>query len=85
MKKSLWLNLFLICVGIVAGSMTADMTAGVPALSWLSYGLDFGTKSPFVLDLNVLELTFGISVRITVATVICTSLSLVLGKLIIKK
>jgi hypothetical protein len=61
------------------------MTSGIKALSWLSYGLDFGMKSPLVLDLNVLELTLGVSVKITIATVICTALALILGKLIIKK
>lgn len=85
MKKSFWLNFFLICIGIVTGSMVADMTSGIPALSWLSYGLDFGMKSPLVLDLNVLELTLGIYVRITISTIIFTVLSLLLGKLIIRK
>ena len=85
MKKGFWLNFFLICVGIVTGSMVAEMTSGIPALPWLSYGLDFGMKSPLVLDLNVLELTLGLSVRITIATIIFTILSLLLGKLIIRK
>lgn len=85
MKKGFWLNFFLICVGIVTGSMVAEMTSGILALSWLSYGLDFGMKSPLVLDLNVLELTLGLSVRITIATIIFTILSLLLGKLIIRK
>lgn len=85
MKKGFWLNFFLICVGIVTGSMVAEMTSGIPALSWLSYGLDFGMKCPLVLDLNVLELTLGLSVRITIATIIFTILSLLLGKLIIRK
>ena len=85
MKKGFWLNFFLICVGIVTGSMVAEMTSGIPALSWLSYGLDSGMKSPLVLDLNVLELTLGLSVRITIATIIFTILSLLLGKLIIRK
>ena len=85
MKKGFWLNFFLICVGIVTGSMVAEMTSGIQALSWLSYGLDFGMKSPLVLDLNVLELTLGLSVRITIATIIFTVLSLLLGRLIIRK
>lgn len=85
MKKGFWLNFFLICIGIVTGSMVAEMTAKFPSMSWLSYGLDFGMKTPLVLDLNVLELTLGISVKITISTIIFTILSLLLGKLIIKK
>ena len=85
MKKGFWLNFFLICVGIVTGSMVAEMTSGIPAVSGETYGLDFGMKSPLGLDLNVLELTLGLSVRITIATIIFTILSLLLGKLIIRK
>lgn len=85
MKKGFWLNFFLVCIGIVTGSMVAEMTSGISALSWLSYGLDFGMKSPLVLDLNVLQLTLGVSVRITISTIIFTILSLLLGKLIIRK
>lgn len=80
-----WLNLFLICVGVVTGSMVADITAGVPLLNWLSYGLDFGTQSPLVLDLGILSLTFGIRIDLTVSVILFIALSLVLGKLIAKK
>ena len=80
-----WLNVFLVCVGVVVGSMMAEITAGVPLLGWLSYGLTFGTESPFILDLNVIRITFGINLRLTVSSVIFIALSLVLGRLIAKK
>ncbi len=85
MNKSFWFNLFLVCIGIVVGSMVAGMTAGIPALSWLSYGLDFGTQSPFVLDLNVITLTFGITIKITISIVIFVILSILLGRCLAKK
>jgi len=84
MKKNFWLNFFLICVGIVLGAMVSEMTAGIPFLSWLSYGLDFGTETPIILDLNVLRLTVGLSINITVSTIIFVFLSLLLGKIIVK-
>ncbi len=85
MRKNFWINLLLVCVGIVIGTLVAQMTSGINALSWLSYGLDFGTSTPLSLDLNVLRLTFGINVNITLATVIFVCLSLILGRLILKK
>lgn len=85
MRRHFWLNFFLICVGIVVGSMVADLTAGIGGLSWLSYGLDFGLTSPFVLDMSVFHLTLGISVKITISSVIFVAISLVLGRLIVKK
>jgi hypothetical protein len=80
-----WLNLFLICVGVVTGSMVSEMTAGIPWLSWLSYGLNFGTQAPVVLDLGILSVTFGISIDLTISAIIFVALSLILGKLIVKK
>ena len=80
--RSFWLTLFLVLAGIVAGAMAAELTAGIPALSWLSYGLSFGTESPVYLNLNVIRLTFGISVNITVSTVIFIALALLLGRLL---
>ncbi|MBQ8641829.1 MAG: DUF4321 domain-containing protein [Clostridia bacterium] len=82
MRKGFWLNLFLVLVGIVTGSMVMEITAGVPWLNWLSYGLDFGTASPLVLDLHVLKLTLGATVNITVAHILFTVLSILLGRLI---
>lgn len=84
-RHNFWLNFFLILVGIVIGSMVAELTAGVPYLSWLSYGLVYGTPSSLVLDLHVLTLTFGLKLNITISSVIFVALSLLLGKLIVKK
>lgn len=85
MAKSFWFNLFLIIVGIVVGSMAAEITADIPALSWLSYGLNFGTKSPVILDFNAITLTLGISLKVTISTAACTALSLILGHYISQK
>jgi len=80
-----WLNVFLVCIGVVIGAMVSDMTADVSFLNWLSYGLSFGTAVPFQLDLKVIQLTFGVNLHLTVSNVIFIALSLVLGKLIVRK
>ena len=76
------MNLFLVLVGVVIGTMVAEITVGISWLQWLSYGLWFGTESPLVLDLHLIRLTFGISLNITVSTVLFIALSLLLGRLI---
>ncbi len=85
MNKSFWFHLFLVIVGIVTGSMVSDMTANIPTLSWLSYGLNFGTKSPVVLDLNAVTLTLGLTLNITISTALCVVLALLLGRYIAEK
>jgi hypothetical protein len=78
MKRTLWF-LFLICSGIVAGSLIADLTVGISWLSWLSYALAFGLTSPFVLDLGVITLTLGLSVNLSVGVIIFVALALFIG------
>jgi len=80
-----WMNVFLVCVGVVVGSMMAEISAGTPFFKWLSYGLSFGTESPIVLNLNVIKLTLGISLKLTVSSVIFIILALLLGRLIDRK
>lgn len=51
MRHGFWLNLLFICVGVVLGSLVTELCAGVDALSFLSYGIDFGMAAPAVLNL----------------------------------
>nr|WP_330398042.1 DUF4321 domain-containing protein [Lachnoclostridium sp. An118] len=48
------------------------------ALSWLNYGQTFGLDEPVVLDLGILVLTFGLSVRITIASIIGMVLAIII-------
>ena len=59
--KNNWALFLLVLAGIVLGGFIGSLTAGVPGLSWLSYGQSFGLKDPIVLDLGILVLTFGLS------------------------
>ena len=46
------------------------MTENVPALNWLSYGQTFGFDSPIILNLGMVVITFGLSIKITIASII---------------
>ena len=72
-------SFFLVLVGIVVGSLIAKVTASVLALGWLSYALSFGLESPVVLDLSVIRLTFGLSVDLSIAVILCVVISLIVG------
>lgn len=65
-NKNFWILLVLILAGIVLGGFIGNMTAGVPMLSWLSFGQSFGIN----LDLGILVITFGLSIKITMASII---------------
>ena len=85
MKKRTWLNLFLILVGVVFGTMIAHFTKDISFLSWLAFGQNFGTSAPVTLNLGIMSLTLGITIDISVAVVLCIALSLIVGKFIVRK
>lgn len=68
--KNNWALFLLLLAGIVIGSFIAQATVGISALSWLSYGQKFGLTHPFRLDLGILVLTFGLSVKITLGSIL---------------
>ena len=84
MSSSKLYKFFLVLVGIVVGTFVGYICKGVNALSWLAYGVDFGLESPLVLDLGILQLTFGISINLTLSVVIFVILSLVIGRALTK-
>ena len=69
-SKNAWVLLLLMLAGIVLGGFIATLTAHIPALSWLSYGQSFGLDSPIVLNFGILVITFGLSINITIASII---------------
>lgn len=68
--KNGWALFLLLLAGIVIGSFISHATAGVSALSWLNYGKVFGFTHPFTLDLGVLVLTFALSIKITIGSIV---------------
>lgn len=78
-KKNL---LFVVCLlgGIVTGALLANLCEGVPFLSWLSYYVSFGISAdrPLVLDLGILQLTFGVNFGLYTAQIFTIALSILI-------
>lgn len=68
--KNAWSLFLLLLAGVVLGSLIAQLTSGVSALSWLSFGQTFGLDTPLTLDLGVLVLTFGLKIKFTIAGIL---------------
>lgn len=68
--KNIWILLIFIFSGIVLGGLIGELAGNVSFLNWLSYGQEFGLESPLVLNLNIIKLTFAVSVKINVASII---------------
>ncbi|MGL4791206.1 MAG: DUF4321 domain-containing protein [Anaerotignaceae bacterium] len=68
--KSGLLLMFLLLAGVVLGGFLGDCFSNLTYLSWLSYGNSFGLSSPLVLDLGVIVLQFGLTIKFTIAGII---------------
>ena len=68
-SQNIWRLVLLMLAGVVLGGFIAKLVGG-SALSWLAYGNSFGLSSPLMLDLGVLTLQFGLTIRFTIAGII---------------
>ena len=80
--KNNWGLFLLLLAGIVVGGFIGNLAAGVPGLSWLGYGQSFGLTSPIVLDLGIMVVTFGLSIEITIASIIGILIAIIIYRLI---
>ncbi len=78
MKKNNWACFLLILAGIVIGGFSDNLLP----VEWLNYGQSFGLSSPIVLDLGILCITFGLSIKITVASILGIILSIIIYRFI---
>ena len=69
-SQNIWVLLLLMLSGVVLGGFIGSALGGISFLSWLNYGSSFGLSSPLVLDLGVLTLQFGLTIRFTIAGII---------------
>ena len=79
-EKNIWVLLVFLLAGLVVGGLLGKLASGVSWLWWLSYEQQFGLESPIVLDLSVIQLTFGLMFKINVASIIGMILSIFIYK-----
>ena len=80
--KNKWALFLLMLAGIVIGGFIGELTAGVSGLGWLGYGQTFGLTSPIIFDIGIMVITFGLSIKITIASIIGVLLAIWIYKLI---
>lgn len=68
--KSIWILIVFILSGLVIGGLIGELTSGINGLWWLSYGQSFGIETPIILNLNVITITFALTMKINIASII---------------
>ena len=79
-EKNIWILLVFLLAGLVVGGLLGKLASEISWLWWLSYEQQFGLESPIVLDLSVIQLTFGLMFKINVASIIGMILSIFIYK-----
>lgn len=68
----------LILAGVVIGGVIGNLFPD----SWLNYGQTFGLSQPLVLDFGILCLTFGLTIKITLASIIGIAIGILIYRFI---
>ena len=80
--KNNWALFLMILAGIVIGGFIGWLTKVVAFLIWLNFGQSFGLSNPIVLDLGIIVLTFGLTIKITIGGIIGVIIGVVIYKLL---
>lgn len=80
--KNNWALFLMILAGIVIGGFIGWLTKDVSFLSWLNFGQSFGLAEPVVLDLGIIVLTFGLSIKIAIGGIIGIIIGVVIYRLL---
>ncbi len=80
MRKVNWAIVLVVLVGFMLGGFIGTYFDG----TFLNYGQTFGLTSPVVLNLGFFVVTFGLTIHITISSVIGVVLALVAYRLIVR-
>ena len=77
-NKGTWIAILFILAGLVVGGLIGEIASNIDWLWWLSFGDEFGLQNPIVLDLSVVTITFGLTIKINIASVIGVVIALLI-------
>ena len=80
--RNFWILLIMLLTGIVLGGFMGQMAEGIPWLGWLNFGQSFGLDSPLVVNFGILVITFGLTIKITMASIIGVAIALIIYRFI---
>ena len=81
-RKNFWILLIMLLAGIVLGGLMGQLANGISWLSWLNFGQSFGLDSPLVINFGILVITLGLTIKITMASIIGIAIALIIYRMI---
>ena len=80
--KNFWILLIMLLAGIVLGGFMGQLANGISWLSWLNFGQSFGLDSPLVINFGILVITLGLTIKITMASIIGIAIAIIIYRMI---
>ena len=81
-RKNFWILLIMLLAGIVLGCFMGQLANVFSWLSWLNFGQSFGLDSPLVINFGILVITLGLTIKITMASIIGIAIALIIYRMI---
>ena len=81
-RKNFWILLIMLLAGIVLGGFMGQLANGISWLSWLNFGQSFGLDSALVINFGILVITLGLTIKITMASIIGLAIALIIYRMI---
>ena len=81
-RKNFWIRLIMLLAGIVLGGFMGQLANGISWLNWLNFGQSFGLDSPLVINFGILIITLGLTIKITMASIIGIAIALIIYRMI---
>lgn len=73
------LLIFIIFIGAISGKFIGDiLSSNIKFLSFLKTSYSIGTSAPFIIDLKVLTVTFGLNFNINIMSMLGVILAIIL-------
>ena len=78
--KNIWILILFILSGLVVGGLLGELAKNIDWLWWLGFGKDFGLENPLVLNLSIISITFGLMLKINIASIIGMAIAMFIYK-----
>jgi hypothetical protein len=73
--------IFIILIGAISGRFIGDiLSSNIKVFSFLKTSYSIGTSAPFIIDLKVLSITFGLNFNINIMSILGIILAIILFK-----
>lgn len=80
-----FLTIVFALLGMIVGLFVGPAFKAVDFLSWLAIGGEFGIANPIVLNLEFMQITFGLWCKVNIAGVLFAIIFALLGHEILRK